>query len=219
MTAVLVPPGEQASRDRMWAAVDQLTQPTRRKVERDDGTVTWADVPSLLDQAADLVGIGEGGGSRVGSAAERNIVDHDLIAVLGIIASYTTRTLVGWGETDAARLPMPARLRRLASASLVKDSANLWWWEYRMSAWAALLATVLDAGDRRQPAAIRLRNAACPVCRVRQVTIETEDGPVVAPPILVDFRDGAVRAASCTSCGTSWWRGDDLHTLAALLAS
>lgn len=214
-----VPASDTAARDRMWAAVDQLTKASRRLVRRDDGTALWATVPSLWAQAeaAAQGAAGEGGGAGTGAASERNLVDLDLVAVLALVVRYTSRTLRGWG-VDPAGLPMPAALRRLASEALRHDPEHLWWWEYRMTAWASLLTALLDAGERR-PGTIRLRNAACPCCATRQVTVEGDDGPVVVPPLVIDFRQGQVRAATCTACGASWWRGEDLHSLAELLAS
>ena len=40
----------------------------------------------------------------------------------------------------------------------------------------------------------------------------------MAPPLVIDFRDGAVRAAECTACAAVWWRGPDLEALALELA-
>lgn len=203
--------------DAVWAAVDHLTQPTKQRVERDDGTVTWADVPSLLDQASSaLVNGNEGaGGVRWGTQAERSPLDLDLMEVCAIIRG-TTEALLRERKQKVDGRSVGAHVRELAAIVVTNEPGELWWWEYRFASWARLLETYLRV-VKRQPMALRLRNSACPQCEATQVVEAGEYGNEVKPALVIAFRDGYARAAECSACGHHWWRGDDLIVLAKLL--
>ncbi len=200
----------------VWIAVDLLTKQSHRTIHHDDGSRTDAVVPSLWDQATGALQIGleSTGGSR-GPLCERSPVDVDLMEVRSIIAGTTVHELAT--RRLKPRPTVPRQLRQLATHVIGHEPAELWWWEYRFSSWAHMLSTYLHTYDR-QPQPVRLRNSPCPHCDVRQVRIETEDGPRVVPALVIDFRDGYVRAAECSACGFLWWRGQDLERLAELLA-
>jgi len=120
-------------------------------------------------------------------------------------------------HADARPAPFdPAELRSLASLVIQRDQLELWWWEYRFVSWARLLESYLQAVER-QAKPVYLRNSPCPTCRTTQVTIEKDGERMVVPALLVDFRDGYIRAATCQACGDTRWRGPDLEKLAAEL--
>jgi len=131
------------------------------------------------------------------------------------MARHGGKAKVGPGGTVA---PFDQReLRALASAVIRDCPDDLWWWSYRMASWARLLDTYLRA-SLHQPKPTRLRNTPCPLCRTRQITIEQDNGDrVVVAPLVVDYRDGYIRAARCEACAATWFRGDQLRELARLV--
>lgn len=228
----------------LWAAVARLTEPTRVQVPRSDdsdwladirnqadgvcyidayraATTRWATVPSLWDQAtAALTGAEVGGGTGSKPLRERSPADLDLIEIMSIIR--TTITLELDKRAKPQDRPLPAtvadRCRRLASIATRDDTDSLWWWEYRYSQWARLLETYLHATEHA-PKPTRLRNTACPLCQTRQMTIDQDGENIVVPPLVVDYRDGYVRAARCEACGATWFRGAELAELARLVGA
>jgi uncharacterized protein with PIN domain len=104
-------------------------------------------------------------------------------------------------------------MRQLAAHVTTHEPQHVEWWAYRFGQWARMLAVYLRAIDTG-PRPVRLRNLPCPECTATQVLVDTEQGEVVAPPIMVDFVNGWIRAAQCTACGHAWWRGQDLWDLA-----
>lgn len=197
----------------LWAAVDHLSLPTKKLITRDDGSITHALVLSLWDQADETLFTDAQGGRAGGSLAERNVMDLNLMQVRALIRDTTARELAQRRLTS--RPTVPGAIRQLAAHVISNELADLWWWEYRFSSWARQLAHYLRADAH--VASIRLRNSPCPACGARQVLVEADDGPVVAPPLVIDFREGYVRAAECTACGQIWFRGEALHALAERL--
>lgn len=199
----------------IWASVDALTHASRLRVERDDGTVSWVQVPSLWRQAVvALYGKGEPGNGGAGVAArERSVMDLDLLEVCTLIRRTVRHELGAHGEDS--RLTVPVGLRRLASLVTARAD-DIEWWEYRFSSWARLLASHLQTGER-QPSTVRLRGAACPECRTIRVPVEAVEGTAYAPALSIDFAHGIVQAARCGACSATWWRGAELERLAGLL--
>jgi len=200
----------------LWQSVDHLTLPTKRLITRDSGTHTYALVLSLWDQAEQTLFTDAQGGRAGGSLAERNVMDLNLMQVRSIIADTTLREV--HRRHLQVRPTVPGQLRQLAAHVVGNEPDELWWWEYRFASWARQLAHYLGAGER-QASPIRLRNSSCPECQATTVLVEADDGPVVAPPLVIDFRDGYVRAAECTACGQTWFRGEELHALAAQIGA
>lgn len=198
----------------IWSAVDRLSIPAKHAVSRDDGTITWALVMSLWDQANDRLFAGKQGEGGSGSLSERNLLDLDLMEVRAIIAETTTTELL---KRDLDLLPgTPAQIRRLAGHVIGHEPDELWWWEYRFTSWARQLATHLQAYDR-EARDVRLRNSACPECQAHQVVVERDGERLVEPALLVTFRDGYVQATECSACAFIWWRGAQMEALAAQL--
>lgn len=224
---------------RIWTAVDSITKPTRVPVRRADdpewlthirlstdevscsllayraATAPWGTIPSLWDQSSNALTHGNETQERPGgNQAERAPCDIDLMEIRAIIRETTELELFRRHQPRTGDVPQ--RIRRLAATVITHEPAELWWWEYRFASWARLLATYLRALDASVKP-VRLRNSACPLCKTRQVTVESDYGPVVVPALVIDFRDGYVRAAECSACGASWFRGEDLMTLADTL--
>lgn len=202
--------------DHIWVSVDALTLPTKRLVPRDDGTTTPALILSLWDQATESLAHGsEGdGGARWGSLSEYSPMDLNLMEVRAIIAETTLREVT---KRSLERRPTtPGQLRQLAVHVIGYEVEALWWWEYRFSSWARQLSTYLRAAER-EVKPIRLRNSPCPRCGAQSVLVDGDDGEVIAPPIVIAFREGHVQGAQCEACSYTWFRGDALSELAQAL--
>lgn len=200
--------------DQIRAAIAHLTQLSKREVIRDDGSRVTAVIASLWEQSSQATSGGSEPAGRAGPLDTRNLIDLNLVAVRGLI-TRTTKTALhrrGLIPTDHTT---PGLLRLLANHVVRVEPDDCWWWAYRFSSWARLLSSYLSQIDH-VPRPVRLRNTPCPECKAGWVVLESEDGPVVVPPILIDFhKDGYVRAAQCTACAYIWWRGVQLEQLAA----
>lgn len=228
--------------ERLWAAVDQLTKPTTQAITRtteDDWhaemvaaqyeahtnagfcriadhraiTTRHGTIPSLWEQARAAVTTGtEQAGGNPSPLAARSPADLDLMETV-----LTIRESMAWqltGRNIKPRPGMTAQFRQLAAHIITHEPQHIHWWTYRFEQWARLLSVYLHAVEtERRP--IRLRGLPCPKCAAKQVLIDTDQGEIVAPPIVIDFVNGAVRAAQCTACAYTWWRGQDLWDLAA----
>jgi hypothetical protein len=239
-------PREGTTRD-LWAAVDAITAPTQRKIGRTEqadwleelasdpgvtvcdvaryraATVAYGHIPSLWDQATWALTTGseasEGGQSPL---RERSPADLDLMETMlqireGLIERFATCRMPNKCQQPQAPKDKPAdQMRQLASHVVTRHPDDVGWWTFRFAQWGRLLNTHLRALEHTAKP-IRLRNAPCPLCRTRQVTIDSPTGPVVVPPLLIDFEQDWIRAATCTACGAAWFRGSDLGELADLL--
>jgi hypothetical protein len=206
----------------MWTAIDQIGRPSRRQIIREGGETVWAIIPSLWDQSTDALNRGSEAGSGGSSPLrERSPADLDLMEIRCLIRDTVRHELALRGRRvrhHAGGCPRPFdaddELRGLASLVLQRNPDEVWWWEYRFVSWARLLEGYLQAVERTARS-VYLRNSPCPTCRTKQVTLEREGERVVVPAIVVDFRDGYIRAAVCQACGDTRWRGPDLERLAA----
>jgi hypothetical protein len=185
---------------------------------------TWATIPSLWEQSTIALHGGEVQASGHGSKPlrERSIADLELMEIRALIRDTTRRLLeqrgVRTGQHANGRAVDfdPDEMRALASKVTAENATQHEWWQYRFEQWGRLLETYLHAAER-QARPVRLRNAPCPDCGTRQVTVDVDGEQVVAPPIVIDFRDGYIRAAECSACGAAWFRGPDLQALADAL--
>jgi hypothetical protein len=198
----------------IWAGVDELTKVSTVAIERDDGTRTYAKIPSLWEQSNVAISGRADVNVRTGSAAERSPVDLNLLEVRSLIRNTTQRAIRT--RQQIPRPGVPAQLRQLASLVVGEAPDRHWWWAYRFPSWARLLRTYLDLSERT-PMPVRLRGSACPSCGTRQVSTESDDGLVIVPALVIDFRQGFVRAAECAACHAHWWRGAELEALAVAL--
>lgn len=213
-----------AAREEGWCSVPLYRSAVARLEAGQTGT---AVVPSLWDQSTDaLNGGGESGGTGSTLLQERSPADLDLMEIRAIIRDTTRHELAqrGWKPIHGDDPFKPEEIRELGRRVTQTTPADLWWWEYRFDQWGRLLETYLRAVEHHRPQ-IRLRNVSCPLCRTRWVRVG-EDGQLIQPgrpvegdvyrvsPLVVDFRDGYVRAARCDACGATWFRGDQLHQLA-----
>lgn len=228
----------------IWASVDAITEARRVPVERAAdpdwllemanhrtygacdvrahraATSRWASVASLWDQSTTALTTGseQTGGGR--PLRERSPADLDLMEIRSIIKHTTRLELVRRGvrpAKDGRGLPVDfyiGELRRLASLA-TQDPDDVWWWEYRFAQWSRLLETYLHAVER-QAKPVRLR-AACPLCKTREMRVDVDGEAMVVAPLLIDFRNGRIRAATCQACSGTWFAGDQLEELAGLL--
>lgn len=193
-------------------------------------TAGYAIIPSLWDQSTIAL---HGGEIQVGRGSkplrERSIADLDLMEIRAIIRETVRHHREDWGELGArpdrwAEFT-PTEIRHFASTALTRaanpercgicrSTHTIDFWRYRFESWARLLENYLRAAEH-QARPVRLRNSTCPTCRTRQITIDLDGEAVVVPALVIDFRDGYVRAATCAACGDTWFRGDDLERLAA----
>jgi hypothetical protein len=222
----------------LWIAVDLLTKPTRVQVARTPDkaltdelaagnrgvcdvtawrstTTGWATVPSLWDQATAALTAGLGASTGSKPFRERSPCDVDLMEIRGIIRDTTRRELIRMYSHLLPRT-VPGQIRRLASVAVTKDPEHTDWWVYRFESWGRLLETYLNLVEH-QGKPTRLRGTSCPVCGSRVTLIEGGGGVVVAPALIVEYRYGYVRSASCGECGHAWFRGQQLEELARLV--
>jgi hypothetical protein len=204
--------------DHLQQQLDDIAEQITNLTARAEAAKTsWADIPSLWTQASDALTTGsESAGGRTSSINTRTPIDIDLMEWRATIRDTVTVEL-GKRRIDP-RATVPQQIRQLAAAVVTDPDTDIAWWTYRFESWARTLATYVQAAQT-QPRPIRLRGTACPECAAKQVIIESELGPVVAPPLLIDFREGYVRAAQCSACGHAWFRGEELEALAATVTA
>lgn len=225
----------------LWEQVDALTKPSARRIDRETDAETLAAftdptngfcrvedyralvgshgvIPSLWEQAELALETGRESAGGTGSSplAQRSPADLDLMEQMLTIRETMPYQLAGRGLIP--RSTIPGQIRQLAAHIVSHEPQHVDWWAYRFGQWVRLLGTYLRAIDNG-PRPVRLRNAPCPECGATSVTVDTDQGPVVTGPILVDFVNGWIRAATCTACGYTKWRGQDLWDLAEQLAN
>lgn len=114
------------------------------------------------------------------------------------------------------RVLVPDSLRALASllAAVADDDLTAWWTE-RVRSWSRQITNTLRLSEQPQPR--RIRDTACPTCAATHVTLDQGSGPERVPALLIDFHGALIRAASCSACGSNWFRGSELLDLADML--
>lgn len=130
-----------------------------------------------------------------------------------------------YGITDLTPLPaipqlwrvlVPDSLRALASILAgIGDTDLTAWWTERVRSWCRQITNTLRLTEQPQPR--RIRDTACPTCQATHVTLDQGSGPERVPALLIDFHGALVRAASCSACGSNWFRGEELLALADML--
>lgn len=203
----------------VWRHVRRLTDPQIQQVPRLGGGTMDAVVPSLWVQAMEALTLHRITDGTGNSSTTSSLMDFDLLEATCLIRDTTRTELAQRGRRvpyhDGRPEPFAPGEFAMLAEHVLAEGYDIWWWEYRFESWGRWLANYLNLEHKAK--AIRLRNSACPSCGVRQVVIEGQDGPVVVPPLLIEFHDGQVRAAQCSACLDIWWRGDDLHRLALQL--
>lgn len=170
-------------------------------------------IPSLWKQAeAAVSGGAEKAEGQPSPKATRSPADLALMETMADIREAIQNNLAGRGLKP--RPTVPEQIRQLA-ANLKAEHVD--WWTFRFAQWQRVLESYLQAVENG-PKPVRLRSAPCPECGAKSVLVDTDDGPVVASPLLIDFRDGYVRAATCSACSHAWWRGEELLELAERIA-
>lgn len=202
---------EPSSTGRLWAAVDQITNPTRHKLVRDDGTVDHHDVDSLWTQLEDALGNSTETGTGKSSPTSRPPLAIDAAALHMLIEWEVGKRSAKLGVPFDHRTHgwLPPALRALASATVTaqQDTDQL---AADVTSWCGQIRAII--GDTAP--ARRLRAHACIECGstgVRRTNSEG-DSTIVWPIILRPEPDGLTRG-ECEACGHRYV-GDDLHRLA-----
>ena len=204
----------------LWAAVDALTKPRHVKLLRDHGASDWTTVPSLWWQLEDAAaGVGDAGGEGGSPSRYRSPGSIDCLDLYYDVRETVVDALVSYGRkpemlTQPFQILVPESLRSLASV-LIAQQDDLEWWAWRVSSWGHRITVTLRLLNQPQPR--RIRDTACPTCQATHVTLDQGSGPERVPALLIDFHGSLVRAASCSACGSNWFRGDELLELADLL--
>lgn len=172
-----------------------------------------ATVPSLWDQSTDALTASTADKAEGSSGSvHRTPCDLDLMEVRADIREAVDFNIAKRGEKPTGTVP--EQIRHLTSMIIRDQPEAVEHWEYRFAQWGRVLAAHLQA-VQAQPKPRRIRGVACPECQIRTVLIEDATGEMVnVPPIVVDFRDGLIRAAECTGCGkTLAFRGEEMWQL------
>jgi hypothetical protein len=172
-----------------------------------------ATVPSLWDQSTDALCSSTADKAEGSSGSvHRTPCDLDLMEVRADIREAVDFNIAKRGEKPTGTVP--EQIRHLTSMIIRDEPHAVEHWEYRFAQWGRILAAHLQA-VQAQPKPRRIRGVACPECHVRTVLVEDATGEMVnVPPIVVDFRDGLIRAAECTGCGTTLaFRGEEMWAL------
>ncbi len=176
--------------------------------ERGHGTI-----PPLVEQAQAAV-TGQGDNDDTSGAVlgrERSVADLALMETL-----FTLRELLAAEIRDHRATPrtsLLAQIRQVASLIAADgDDETITWWTWRLDQWGWVIANQLNAVDNG-PRPFRLRDSQCPRCGARQTRVREQGEWRLVPPLRIDFREGMVRAATCSGCGHAWMRGDGLREL------
>lgn len=199
----------------LWPAVDALTNPTRTKLRRDDGTVDHVELDSLWVQLCDAVGnSGEGGtgSSKPGSRPPADLEALTLLLHIEWVVAMGCRTYrIPFEHTEPVKERVGRTLRSWVSA-VVSAKGDVGTLEAQIRKWVGQIRDTV-IGDRIRPR--RLRGHRCITCGSAGIRRDNADGePTIVWPLMLTFsEDGQVRAAECEACGEVFWRGDDLHRL------
>lgn len=215
----------------LWAAVDQLTQPSTRRLHRaDHGDAVNETVADLRrqDQADRLVpadlgryaamtrryatvpslwdqGLEALGASNADQAEGGGGSVHRTPCDVDLMEQLAVIRNTTTSELAKRRLDrtgtVPAQIRRLTAHIAGHEPHHVDHWTSTFVQWARLLEHYLRI-VQGQPKPRRIRGVACPECQLRSVLIEYTAGqPVRVPAIVIDFYDGQIRAAECSGCG------------------
>jgi hypothetical protein len=227
----------------LWLAVDRLTQPTSRRIHRDDEPEATTQTADDLYRQYDADKLVRNDLARYSRMTRKTATVPSLWAQANDAlttgreqqersANQTYRTpcdldlmeimadireSVDYNIAMRGEKPtgsVPDQIRHLASLVTQKPE-HISLWDYKFGQWARTLSTYLQA-VQAQPHPRRIRGVACPECQIRTVLIEDSTGQMVnVPPIVIDFHDGMIRAAECTGCGqTLAFRGEEMWQLA-----
>ncbi len=169
-------------------------------------------IPPLIEQAEAAVTGSDGsdeGGASLGR--ERSVADLALLETLFQIREQCTAEVRE--HHLSPRRTANELVRQVASIIAAdNDAETIQWWQWRFDQWHRILSNQLNAADNG-PRPFRLRDSPCPECGARQTRVKEQGEWRMVPPLRIDFRDGMVRAATCSECGHAWMRGDALNEL------
>ena len=189
----------------LWAAVDALTQPRRRKLQRDDDTVEWFTLPSLWAQLVEAMdkNTGDQGNGKLQSRPPVNTAAMSLL--LEIAGAVRTERR---DRRLKAALDTPLELRAVIS-DVIREldrphpdnpQWTVWqWWEVTVRSWTARVRAAVGQSDT-----YRLHNAVCLTCGATTVPAFDTDGTETGrqPALIVWSPDGVVSSVDCDMCGS-----------------
>jgi hypothetical protein len=207
-----IPWGETAHARLMWeVSVDQLVQPGRARIVRDNGTAEFAEVLPLLTQVAEAVrpGLESTGGRAPGSRPPASL---GALSLLADIRLQLVQCCAGHDHPRPASLAgMLRQWARHAGDWQTDAPESVFWAASVAEGWVRQARQLLDP-----PPKLTLRGRACPVCRASSVEVWSEDECdfVRRPALSID----AGRAeAVCGAC-VQRWPLDAWDRLAKLIA-
>lgn len=200
-------PASMAAADRivqplqLWLAVDKLTNPTRRRIYRDTGRMTYSElvnIPSLWDQLVEAVGSGAGGKAR-GVQRSKPPCDASALSLTVEIADAVRAGCVGLRIKPRGDVPRDLRSAVSGTIRLQDDEANARLLSV-LRGWVARIKTAV----RNDPdAPWRMHGAACRVCQSTSVQSWDDDGEETRiPALVVHSRGGVIDSVSCDFCGS-----------------
>jgi hypothetical protein len=196
----------------MWeVSVDQLVQPGRARIVRDNGTAEFAEVLPLLTQVAEAVrpGLESTGGRAPGSRPPASL---GALSLLADIRAQLVQCCAGHDHPRPASLAgMLRQWVRHAGDWQTDAPESVFWAAALAEGWVREARQLLDP-----PPKLTLRGRACPVCRAASVEVwsEEECDFVRRPALSID----AGRAeAVCGAC-VQRWPLDAWDRLAKLIA-
>lgn len=207
----------------LFGAIERLTNSTRRKIRREnEGTsydehvtvaAPWDQLCEAFDQGTRM--------SKVGSVPSARLpFDADVRDLRADILDTVTDALRSYDRAPAG--PLPGDLRALNAAIIEQADEDLErWWEHRVHSWCRQIRTVLrlDEITSRRLRAAHGQPASCPCCGASHVLVDTDDGVIREPALLIEAREERVRAVLCSYCGMRWWAGEEFFQLQAQLAA
>jgi hypothetical protein len=193
-------PWQQTAHARLvWEiSVDQLVQPGRARIVRDNGSVEFGEVLPLLTQVAEAVrpGLESTGGRAPGSRPPASL------GALSLLADIRTQLGQCCRSCDHPRpRHLAGRLREWAAHAehwQLDAPESVFWAASVAEGWVREARQLLDP-----PPKLALRGRACPVCRASSVEVWSEEQCdfVRRPALSID----AGRAeAVCGACVQRW---------------
>jgi hypothetical protein len=202
------------SSEALWGAVARLTERPRTRLERDGGKGEWVTVDSLFEQLIEAMESGAGNGRGHSKPGSRPPCDTTAMSLLIEIAEAVRDACIGLELKRRHDTPDDLRqvCSRIVSLAVTEGNDELDWWTAKISEWCAQIRiTISNDPDRTW----RLNGFPCPDCGA-DAKIEIRDGYHYRVPVIeVMWRDGLVRAVTCTVCTFTAMRGSEFDEIAA----
>lgn len=193
-----------------WSAVDRLTQPTRQRLIRDDGSWVHVSVASLLDQLVEALDMGSESGGSGGVPSSRPPTNGDalslLVEITGTIRdALRQRKIKRTFDTAKDLRALTSAVNRDGDPDRIDQCVRL------VRYWISQVKLTIDNDPDRS---WRMHGAECTVCRSTTVQryADGEDEPARVPALVVRSHDGKIESVTCEFCGSKL-EGPDLTRL------